>query len=112
MTTNIYRAAEVLWENAGQPIFGTSVVEHGGWDDLSGTAPLPFTSAARALHEEGLLMPDGMSTQTETVGPYVPEDEDMPDLPEANDASFHHPTKGWVLGVQGRPVVWSAPGVA
>ena len=33
-----------------------------------------------------------------------------PALPEANDDSFHHPTKGWVLGVQDRPVVWTAPG--
>ena len=56
--SNIDSAAEVLWENAGRPIFGTSVAEHGGWEDLSGTARLPFTSAARALHEEGLLMPD------------------------------------------------------
>ena len=85
--TNIDRAAEVLWENAGRLVFGTSAAEHGGWDDLSGTARLPFTSAARALHEEGLLMPDGMNTQTETVGPYFPEDEDMPDLPEGTDVT-------------------------
>ena len=32
------------------------------------------------------------------------------DLPEANDPSHIHPSKGWVLDVQGRPVVWSAPG--
>ena len=37
---------------------------------------------ARALRRAGLLMPDGMNTQTETVGPYFPEDEEMPDLPE------------------------------
>ena len=56
--TNIDRAAEVLWENAGRLVFGTSAAEHGGWDDLSGTARLPFTSAARALDAAGLLMPD------------------------------------------------------
>ena len=32
------------------------------------------------------------------------------DLPEANDASFPHPAKGWVLDAEGRPVVWTAPG--
>ena len=32
------------------------------------------------------------------------------DLPEANDASFPHPTKGWVLDAEGRPVVWTDPG--
>ena len=39
-------------------------------------------TTARALRYAGLLMPDDMNTQTETVGPYFPEDEEMPDLPE------------------------------
>lgn len=39
-------------------------------------------TVARALRYAGLLMPDDMNTQTETVGPHFPEDEEMPDLPE------------------------------
>ena len=33
-----------------------------------------------------------------------------PALPEANDTSFHYPIRGWLLGAQDRPVVWTAPG--
>lgn len=44
-------------------------------------------TAARALHTAGLLMPDDATTQTETVGPYFPEDEEMPDLPEGTDVT-------------------------
>lgn len=42
---------------------------------------------AHLLADAGMLMPDGMNTQTETVGPYFPEDEEMPDLPEGTVVS-------------------------
>lgn len=41
-------------------------------DAMTGRWGKPATTrdAAQALADAGLLMPDGMSTQTETVGPY------------------------------------------
>ena len=65
---NIDRAAEVISEEWST--FSTR--------DLCGHE----IGIARALRRAGLLMPDDATTQTETVGPYFPEDEDMPDLPE------------------------------
>lgn len=40
---------------------------------------------AMQLYDGGVIMPDDATTQTETVGPYFPEDEEMPDLPEGTD---------------------------
>ena len=47
--------------------------------------PLQAEKTSRALHAAGVLMPDDMSTQTETVGPFFPEGEEAPDVPDGTD---------------------------
>lgn len=71
--TNIDRAADII-ERFLPPLPGS-------------LGAMQAEKTARSLAEAGLLMPDGMSTQTESVGPYFPEDEEMPDLPEGTDVT-------------------------
>ena len=71
--TNIDRAVHIL-ADAFRPGFGV------GADAIG-------RDLAHLLADAGLLMSDDMNTQTETVGPYFPEDEEMPDLPEGTDVT-------------------------
>lgn len=65
---NIDRATKIISETLGVMTFSAE-------------------NAAYRLAKAGILMPDDTTTQTETVGPYFPEDEDMPDLPEGTDVT-------------------------
>ena len=66
--TNIDRAAQII-------------------NDTLGVLEVSAESIAYELAKAGLLMPDDATTQTETVGPHFPEDEEMPDLPEGTDVT-------------------------
>lgn len=66
--TNINRAATII-------------------SDTLGVLTISAENTAYRLAKAGLLVPDDATTQTETVGPYFPEDEDMPDLPEGTDVT-------------------------
>lgn len=55
--------------------------------DTLGVMTFSAENAAYRLAKAGILMPDDATTQTETVGPYFPEDEEMPDLPEGTDVT-------------------------
>jgi hypothetical protein len=55
--------------------------------DTLGVMTFSAENATYRLAKAGLLMPDDATTQTETVGPYFPEDEEMPDLPEGTDVT-------------------------
>ena len=66
--TNIDRAAQII-------------------NDTLGVLEVSAESIAYELAKAGLLMPDDATTQTETVGPYFPEGEEMPDLPEGTDVT-------------------------
>jgi hypothetical protein len=71
--TNIDRAAEVI-ADAFRPGFGV------GADAIG-------RDLVHLLDDAGLLMPDDATTQTETVGPYFPEGEEAPDVPDGTDVT-------------------------
>ena len=79
MTTNIDRAAEII----SLATRGAHTTDGHPMKMSDHTAQI----IAKALAKAGLLMPDGMNTQTETVGPYFPEDEEMPELPDGTDVT-------------------------
>ena len=66
--TNIDRAAQII-------------------NDTLGVLEVSAESIAYELAKEGLLMPDDATTQTETVGIYFPENEEMPELPDGTDVT-------------------------